>query len=345
MAYYDDAYMWADQEQHSTSFPVTSLDPVSFSCYEPYGVEANYDAYNASLFYEPRSIHLNGYDYDYDYEYGTCQNEYSYANPAVNYFAHNYMEPKLIAYEPTDCDTGYISYHTHYSISYSQEDLGFNEPEFEEYDSTPYGGGYDIVTVYGKPLPPSDQTCYPRSKPKPISPSLTPNSESQVAKPKPEPEPEPQTKPEPKPMPTPLFIATPIAEPEPESKPEPEPIHHPLELKEDRKGEEEEYKYPDHYGYDYPWPEYDNAYTTGVGYNYGYGKQVAQVPPCEYSPEVVDLCESIFGSWPCLARIRKQQMGIDHYNPRKTGPEIGHLDPWEQCASYFFGRPTVSYNA
>ncbi|EYU44134.1 hypothetical protein ABFS82_08G025600 [Erythranthe guttata] len=33
--------------------------------------------------------------------------------------------------------------------------------DFDEFDSTPYGGGYDIVLTYGRPLPPSEETCYP----------------------------------------------------------------------------------------------------------------------------------------------------------------------------------------
>ncbi|KAF6147759.1 hypothetical protein GIB67_006732 [Kingdonia uniflora] len=39
----------------------------------------------------------------------------------------------------------------------------FNQPEFPEFDSTPYGGGYDLISTYGKPRSPSDSTCYPRS--------------------------------------------------------------------------------------------------------------------------------------------------------------------------------------
>eukprot|EP00252_Welwitschia_mirabilis_P011878 TRINITY_DN263_c0_g1_i2.p1 TRINITY_DN263_c0_g1~~TRINITY_DN263_c0_g1_i2.p1 ORF type:complete len:260 (+),score=29.24 TRINITY_DN263_c0_g1_i2:146-925(+) len=35
--------------------------------------------------------------------------------------------------------------------------------DFDEYDPTPYGGGYDLVARYGRPLPPSSETCYPPS--------------------------------------------------------------------------------------------------------------------------------------------------------------------------------------
>uniref|UniRef100_A0A803QMI9 Uncharacterized protein n=1 Tax=Cannabis sativa TaxID=3483 RepID=A0A803QMI9_CANSA len=33
--------------------------------------------------------------------------------------------------------------------------------DFDEYDPTPYSGGYDIHLTYGRPLPPCEETCYP----------------------------------------------------------------------------------------------------------------------------------------------------------------------------------------
>ncbi|KAL8259381.1 hypothetical protein R6Q59_027334 [Mikania micrantha] len=406
MAYNDDGFINWDQEQ-TTYFPVAYQDPVSFSSYERYGVDTNFDTYNFSVFNEPKSVDY-GYDYDYnidydykdcynyDYDYGNAHNWYSSSDPTINYFAHSYIKPKLISYEPSACDTNhYVSYHTQYSISYSQEDSGFNEPEFEEYDPTPYGGGYDILSVYGKPLPPSDQTCYPRSKPKPIGPMPTPSSTSQpeptpmsivtpipldgkepkldplpipIATPIPAVRLEPKLKPpipnplvEPKLESMPMPIATPIplvdpkpklesefesvSESESNSDSEPELEPDPLELKKVGEREMGKYSYSGH-EYDYPWPEYDhNTNATGVGYDYGYGygKQVVQVPPYEYSPEVVDLCESIFGSWPCLARIRKQQMRQDN-KPGTSGHEHRHHSPWEDCAGYIFGHPVASNN-
>ncbi|KAJ4761475.1 hypothetical protein LUZ62_071850 [Rhynchospora pubera] len=35
--------------------------------------------------------------------------------------------------------------------------------DFDAYDPTPYGGGYDLALTYGRPLPPSDDTCHPVS--------------------------------------------------------------------------------------------------------------------------------------------------------------------------------------
>jgi hypothetical protein len=37
--------------------------------------------------------------------------------------------------------------------------------DFDEYDPTPYGGGYDLFITYGRPLPPTEETCYPCSEP------------------------------------------------------------------------------------------------------------------------------------------------------------------------------------
>ena len=37
--------------------------------------------------------------------------------------------------------------------------------DFDEFDPTPYGGGYDLAVTFGRPLPPSEETCYPCSAP------------------------------------------------------------------------------------------------------------------------------------------------------------------------------------
>ncbi|RLN13545.1 hypothetical protein C2845_PM09G08300 [Panicum miliaceum] len=37
--------------------------------------------------------------------------------------------------------------------------------DFDEFDPTPYGGGYDLFVTYGRPLPPSEETCHPCSEP------------------------------------------------------------------------------------------------------------------------------------------------------------------------------------
>nr|XP_043609060.1 protein TsetseEP [Erigeron canadensis]XP_043609061.1 protein TsetseEP [Erigeron canadensis]XP_043609062.1 protein TsetseEP [Erigeron canadensis] len=360
MAYFDDGYIWS-QDQNNQHL-VAYQDSVSFSGYETYGLE-NYNAYNVSEFHEPKYIGLDhgSNDYDYGNDYG--HNLYLTTNSEIDYFAHTIMEPKLVMYQPVECNMGYISYHTNYSISNSEMDSGFNEPEFEDYDPTPYDGGYDIVSVYGKPLPPSDKTCYPRSKPKPIEqgngpkpkPGPDPHPMVEQAKLEPEKEQKPKSRPEtmhvpvliPEPVHTPMPVVQPDPEPKPKPEPEPEPeqvlvpLPEPLEVRDNVENEKEEYGYPG-YRYDYPWPEYGNG--IGVGYDYGYGRRVVQIPPYEYDPEVVDLCESLFGSWPCLARMRNQQQMSISNNPRTTCPETRHYNPWEVCASYIFGGQNASYH-
>ncbi|XP_071718328.1 uncharacterized protein [Rutidosis leptorrhynchoides] len=365
MAYFSDGYIWP---QENTTYDHTSYqDSSTFSRYDPYDLDT-YNAYTLPCFDQPKFInynHQSNSDYDYNYNYGYGY-DYGNGNNGMNYFAHNYVETKLIAYQPGQCDTGYVSYHTHYSVSNPEMQTGFNEPEFEEYDPTPYGGGYDIVSTYGKPLPPSDKTCYPRSGPKPIEPKSRPNSENQPeTKSKPDPEPmpvpttipiaEPKSKPEPEPVPviTPMPVSTlvPSVDPEPDPEPEsgqalvpmPDPFGETVMEENGYSKDECDYRWPE---YDYPWPEYDYVRGNGVGYDcqYGYGDQVGQVPANVYDPEVVEFCESIFGSWPCLAKIRRQQMGINNNKGICSCSETRNQNPWEDCANYFFGSPIISYN-
>ncbi|CAA6659759.1 unnamed protein product [Spirodela intermedia] len=44
-----------------------------------------------------------------------------------------------------------------------RHDIGSDEAvdDFDDFDPTPYGGGYDLVLTFGRPIPPSDETCYP----------------------------------------------------------------------------------------------------------------------------------------------------------------------------------------
>ncbi|KAM1084706.1 hypothetical protein ACFX2I_022877 [Malus domestica] len=49
-----------------------------------------------------------------------------------------------------------MSYYTH---------AGNEATDFDEYDPTPYGRGYDIYLTFGRPLDPSNETCYLNSSP------------------------------------------------------------------------------------------------------------------------------------------------------------------------------------
>ncbi|KAM7255243.1 hypothetical protein ACFE04_020484 [Oxalis oulophora] len=97
----------------------------------------------------------------YNYSYSSSSYEY---NDVVS-FSYNYHQPTFNSYYDSTLVTDHPKYIEHdavneYSLAYRGE---FNEPDFPEYDPTPYGGGYDITQHYGKSLPPSSDICYPRS--------------------------------------------------------------------------------------------------------------------------------------------------------------------------------------
>ncbi|KZV53244.1 hypothetical protein F511_21501 [Dorcoceras hygrometricum] len=73
-------------------------------------------------------------------------------------FQHSPVENQSSANENY---SGYVNPSPTSTISYPIE------PELREHSSNPYRGGYDPITTYGRPLPPSDEICYPRSTPGP----------------------------------------------------------------------------------------------------------------------------------------------------------------------------------
>ncbi|GMN49730.1 hypothetical protein TIFTF001_018899 [Ficus carica] len=189
--------------------------------------------------------------------------------------------------------------HPRFAISYSVSE--FNVPEFDEYDPTPYGGGYDIAQTYGKPLPPSDQICYPRS--------------------------------------TAGIIAVPSFDDKPqerEKEREREKTHDQAEKPEEKskpKAEAEKKKGDgDENGTNnYEQRAEDDEVSGGNGYEYG--NQVISQVPSGYGLEAMDLCESIFGYWPCLARFyarRPNNYGCCHEGG-------GHGYERSGAADYLFG--------
>ncbi|KAI5656892.1 hypothetical protein M9H77_25685 [Catharanthus roseus] len=258
------------------------------------------------------------YNYDYSVENSNLieNGPYSYFDPnstttttqqVPNYFVYNYSETRTIQYYPPP--PSYASSSLFYSQTYyniSNPALEFNEPEFEEYDPTPYGGGYNITQTYGKPLPPSDSICYPRS-----------TSQSNADQPD-------------------AFSYGSIPSPYGDNhihsvKPQGDNggktinegdnnvntgVYQPIEVK----------------GIDA-----DEHPTSDDGFGYGYdlNKQVPYIP---YGSglETMDLCESIFGYWPCLAKMNRQSnANCEVCNERKQN------EPWKSTADYLFGSPLV----
>jgi len=62
---------------------------------------------------------------------------------------------------------------TGFVVSYSNTEPK-TDLEFEEFDPEPFKGGYNMTETYGKPLPPSEEICYPPSKFDPTPPPPSP---------------------------------------------------------------------------------------------------------------------------------------------------------------------------
>ncbi|KAK0579132.1 hypothetical protein LWI29_021542 [Acer saccharum] len=130
----------------------------------PYSYGGNYDIVPSSQALMSHSGHefsgQNLFEYNFTPYYGAYDPS-SMNRSAVAYSASTYSEPKSFVY---DLYNGGYSPEvvTQFRISYSVSEAN-NDLEFEDYDPTPYGGGYDQAQTYGKPLPHSEAICYPRS--------------------------------------------------------------------------------------------------------------------------------------------------------------------------------------
>ncbi|XP_042485180.1 uncharacterized protein At5g39570 [Macadamia integrifolia] len=208
----------------------------------------------------------------------------------------------------------------------------FNEPEFEEYDPTPYAGGYDQSLTYGKPLPPSDAICYPLSTPKPTEPI----------------------------SPLPLQEVPSYGSTDPPSGGGEEEVDHSRSPPNRKKSTEEDHpkeEISSHGGYDVPVNGYGNGYGYPLpgwsdcgcvdgygrqepqsswfdcGYDYGYGKQglEPQAPP-DYG-----FCESLFGYWPCLSKKEREQRRSNQQQQQIGEEHCYGNNQWNETADFLFG--------
>lgn len=228
------------------------------------------------------TAHGHGYEFgDYSSDYASSTYYYDYYEfPSQT--SYSYGEPKFLQYDPPPHYQAYFPSATKFAISYSN--VGLSEPEFEEYDPTPYDGGYDQRMTYGKPLPPSDLTCYPRSLPQ----SHTP---------------------------TPINNFSYDSIPSPYGKDHDVPIEPPKRRKPAAETESKVIGEP------------TNVIPEGLGGG-------DYVPRISYGSglEAVDLCESIFGYWPCLAKKAQQERDSCQVCNQDT-----RVDPWKTAADYLFG--------
>ncbi|KAL2495207.1 uncharacterized protein Fot_38964 [Forsythia ovata] len=277
--------------------------------------------YEPIIYYDssPSSYYYDGFESDSRFE--------------TNYSVYSYSEPKLVQYEQPPYAKVYFSSATKSQLYNSTEE--FNEIEFDDYDTTPYSGGFDPSTTYGSPLPPSDDICYPRSTPQSDGAALEGSSYGSIPSPYGGNEKE-------------IAIKT---DPQPHGENEDKNSI-------DGAGSEKvgELNDPQPHGENEDKIRFDGVASEKVGeltdpqphaeigelgnelplYNHDNGFENGQIPQISYGSglECMDLCDSLFGYWPCLAK-RDEKMN-------EICPVCGHggpRNPWDSAADYIFGAP------
>ncbi|TKY71589.1 hypothetical protein E2542_SST00321 [Spatholobus suberectus] len=312
MAYYGSAYSGSDYGEYN---------------FNSYALNYNYDYAQTPSFTAYSGYEYNQPCYGYDPSLYYAPNYPRQSYQTISYSATTFNDPKSIVYDPNYGMTQIV-------ISYSN--LEFNEPEFDEYDPTPYGGGYDIDQTYGKPLPPSDKICYPRSGSSPIS---DPSPGSIV------PLPTVEEGIDEKAITPHNGTAVQTTEEKPQSqdsgRDQPREVegnnHDTGDLKpyEDEDSESEESHHEDNY---YSEPGHGSGFGDGSSGGHGdeYEKHLPPQYPSGYGLEAVDLCESLFGYWPCLARMERRECCREEVTDRGN---YGQENMWKGTADYLFGSP------
>lgn len=278
--------------------------PYSSTCSYDYDVVSPQDSVTYTSFNEfdqqPKLIEHNPYNYF----------DSSATQQIPNYLVYNYTQHKLIRYDPPLSYTS-ASFYSKSSNSVSDSTIELAEPNFEEYDPTPYGGGYDIAQTYGKPLPPSDKICYPRSTPQlphGSIPSANGHGDNHAVKPRQDKDSEPADNRE-------KQNYSDIGDQVKNGTDELD-LQKPIEIKVSDVDERP------------PSSDYNN------GYGYDWNRQVPYTP---YGSglEAMDICESIFGYWPCIAKMNRQR----NANCVVCNEERSQNEPWKEAADYLFGSP------
>ncbi|KAJ1396604.1 hypothetical protein SESBI_32528 [Sesbania bispinosa] len=279
---------------------------------------ANYDYAQVPAFMTYNSHEYNQPYYGYDPSLYFAPNYSSQSYQNIAYSATTFSDPKSYVYDPNYGMTQLV-------ISYSTLETEFNETSFDEYDPTPYGGGYDIAETYGKPLSPSDEICYPHSGSSSITvpagsivplPTVEEGIDEKAIKPQ-------------------NGIAGQTTDEKPQT--QDSSTDQPKEV-EDNSYDSEESEESHHDDDNYSGSGYGGGF--GNGYSGGqfdeHEKQVPPQYPSGYGLEAVDLCESLFGYWPCLSRMKRKEnccgQVIDRgYNCQEN--------MWKGTADYLFGDP------
>ncbi|XP_022716036.1 uncharacterized protein At5g39570 [Durio zibethinus] len=262
----------------------------------------------------------------YNANFAPCYGDYdpNIGHSTVAYSSYTCSEPNYVEYGLDPYGGDYSTVKTRFIVSYSVSE--FNETEFEEYDPTPYGGGYDPDTTYGKPLPPSEGICYPRSSMDPNDLSLSNFSYGSIESPYGKGVDEPVEKPS-------NGSKTATAkdqEQQSQGSGEDDNIGSNGKPVESYRGEDSKEDYYDGY----------SSHVNGAIGDNGteYEKMVPQIPP-GYGLEAMDLCESLFGYWPCLTRAKRENDYRNCHGPRGVSSKWSNDNSlWEGTADYLFGN-------
>ncbi|XP_075523183.1 uncharacterized protein LOC142555920 [Primulina tabacum] len=251
----------------------------------------------------------------------SSDNEYysGYVNRSgINYSVYHCTELKPLQYDPS------LFSEKKSRISYSISTEELNETEYKEYSPEPYRGGYDPITTYGRPLPPSDEICYPRSTPRPNVVSFDGFDYGSI--------PSPYRKDDLDNLSTKLPITIEEADQETDDFGNGDEVTGTGEHGEI--GEPVQSTPSDNSHKKHDDERYENGrngdYDDKIGWQTSYGSGL----------ESMDLCESIFGYWPCLDQIERQKRD----NFREIRDQESRRDPWQLAADYLFGSPVIYEN-
>ncbi|XP_054803922.1 uncharacterized protein At5g39570 [Prosopis cineraria] len=314
---------------YNSSYATSGFGEYNYNYYA-----VNYDSAQIPGFmtYNYQQLNQPCYGYDSSSYHDPTPTFPALSYPTMSYSAATFSEPEVIVYDPNYGKSQLVIYYSN---------LEFNEPDFDEFDPTPYGGGYDIVETYGKPLPPSDQTCYPRSGsgsdavpsgsvvPLPAVEKGTDNEKAIV----------PQNEsagqvPDKMPQPQISLADLPLKE-EDKVHRTPDPNFYGGENIKEHEEEEDDGDDGD--------SRSGNGSGHGSGYNGGhydeYEKAVPLQYPSGYGLETLDLCESLFGYWPCVARMKKREKCCEGASDEVEGDYCYRENMWKGTADYLFGSP------
>ncbi|XP_056171812.1 uncharacterized protein LOC115673881 [Syzygium oleosum] len=238
--------------------------------------------------------------------------------PTLSYSASTFSHSDLITIHPNAYYSGsYDPKSTSFAISYSKTE--FNEPDFEEYDPTPYGGGYDPSVTYGKPLPPSAEICHPHSTRAQDAPALGGVQDG--------------------------IPELPIATVEDEQARKPgagseivpakidQEVQNSSHQTEEDSGKDIDHRHEDHEESEQSYNE-NSGYSPWGVYGGGFQRMVPPAPPgCGL--DAWDICDGVFGYWPCLSRDNRRNYGVERIADREYCRR--NEDQWQGTADFLFG--------